>query len=144
LTPEERAELESLERQLYAKVRFEARSGIDPEIVSLGMRIGSLYFKAGSRKFADFARNLVARVGQEVKPYLKSIWRSRDSSSARSSGVRADRNPDATSGVADATFGVASPDDGFTPDDNLGVVWFWFADGAGVVAVDADGAADGA
>jgi len=74
LTPEERSELESLERQLYAKVRFEARSGIDPEIVSLGMRIGSLYFKAGSRKFADFARNLVARVGQEVKPYLKSIY----------------------------------------------------------------------
>lgn len=44
------------------------------EIISIGTEIGFLYAKNGIVKFREFCENLILDIGEEIRPYLKSIY----------------------------------------------------------------------
>lgn len=61
---------------LRAKVR-EIRSGLDPEMAMLGMRIAGYHIEAGTRKFVDVARAMSNDLGVSVsrlRPYLRGWY----------------------------------------------------------------------
>ena len=49
-------------------------SGIDPELLTDGMIVAGAYIESGTCKFADFAKAMIADMGDSVKPYLLSFW----------------------------------------------------------------------
>ncbi len=49
-------------------------SGIDPELLVDGMTIAGAYIESGVRKFGDYAKAMVADLGEGVKPYLLSFY----------------------------------------------------------------------
>ena len=62
-----------------ARARMKAKlgtmnSGIDPELLIDGMTIAGAYIESGMRKFGDYAKAMVADLGEGVKPYLLSFY----------------------------------------------------------------------
>ena len=49
-------------------------SGIDPELLVDGMTIAGAYIEGNIRKFGDYAKAMVADLGEGVKPYLLSFY----------------------------------------------------------------------
>lgn len=49
-------------------------SGIDPEVMQAGITLAGYHIEKGARKFAAFARAMVADIGDIVRPYLKSWY----------------------------------------------------------------------
>ena len=75
LSAEKQAELARLTAQWNKKIQGEVRSGaFDPELVAIGARIGFLYMEAGAREFGQWAGEVLAGVGESIRPYLKSIY----------------------------------------------------------------------
>lgn len=74
LSPEKQARAEELRKRLQSKLNNELRSGFDPELFAIGVEYTTLYLESGVRKFADFAKKMVADVGAGVKPYLKAFY----------------------------------------------------------------------
>lgn len=48
--------------------------GIDPEMLSDGIIFAGYYVEKGVRKFADFAKNMIAEFGDAIRPYLKAFY----------------------------------------------------------------------
>lgn len=48
--------------------------GIDPEILAIGTEMAAYHIEAGARKFADYARNMIADLGEAIRPYLKAFY----------------------------------------------------------------------
>lgn len=48
--------------------------GFDPEMLSLGAEYASLHIKAGAKRFAVFAREMVTNLGDGIRPYLKALY----------------------------------------------------------------------
>ena len=59
---------------LRAKLKNQVSSGLDPEIVQAGITLAGYHIEAGARKFADYSRAMVADLGEEVRPYLRSWY----------------------------------------------------------------------
>lgn len=62
-----------------ARARMKAKlgtmnSGIDPELLIDGMTIAGAYIESGVRKFGDYAKVMIADLGDGVKPYLLSFY----------------------------------------------------------------------
>jgi N12 class adenine-specific DNA methylase len=62
-----------------AKARMKAKlgtmnSGIDPELLIDGMTVAGAYIESGVRKFGDYAKAMIADLGDGVKPYLLSFY----------------------------------------------------------------------
>ena len=62
-----------------AKARMKAKlgtmnSGIDPELLIDGMTVAGAYIESGVRKFGDYAKAMIADLGEGVKPYLLSFY----------------------------------------------------------------------
>jgi N12 class adenine-specific DNA methylase len=77
LTEAENAELAELEALLSSKLRNEARSGLDPELVSVAFKIGRLYVKAGMRRFRQVLDGMVDRMGltfEQAQPYARNAY----------------------------------------------------------------------
>lgn len=74
LSPEKQARALELEKRLRAKLNNELRSGFDPEMLAIGAEYGALAFEAGAKRFAAFAREVVGRIGVEIKPYLRAMY----------------------------------------------------------------------
>ncbi len=49
-------------------------SGIDPEILQAGITLAGYHIEKGARTFAAYAKAMLADLGDEVKPYLKSWY----------------------------------------------------------------------
>lgn len=88
LSPEKEARLAELKKRLAAKLNTELRSGFDPELFAIGAEMTALYVEKGARSFASFARQMVADLGESVKPYLKAFYNgARDMPGVDASGM---------------------------------------------------------
>ncbi len=75
LSPEKQAELARLKAEFKKKLGgSQLNMGVDPELLSLGVRMAALYLEDTALKFADFSRKLIDDIGEEIRPYLKSIY----------------------------------------------------------------------
>ena len=75
LSPEKQAELARLKAEFKKKLSGEQLNmGVDPELLSLGIRMAALELENQALKFADFARRMIEDIGEEIRPYLKSIY----------------------------------------------------------------------
>ncbi|MCR6496240.1 hypothetical protein LJB71_08425 [Thermomonas sp. S9] len=62
-----------------ARARLKAKlgtlnSGVDPEMLVDGATIAGAYIESGVRKFGDYAKAMVADLGEAIKPYLLSFY----------------------------------------------------------------------
>ncbi|MCC6229880.1 MAG: hypothetical protein IT432_11715, partial [Phycisphaerales bacterium] len=88
LSPEKEARLAELKKRLAAKLNTELRSGFDPELFAIGAEMTALYVEKGARSFSSFARQMVADLGDAVKPYLKAFYNgARDMPGVDASGM---------------------------------------------------------
>lgn len=80
LTQEEQAEYTRTVRRLKRRLKSGASGevalsgGVDPEIFSDAIRVGTLLVKAGSRRFASFSRQIVREFGESIIPYLRNAY----------------------------------------------------------------------
>ena len=65
---------EELRRRLRQKLGGQLNMGVDPEAFALGVEMSYLMLKHGARKFADFAKQMIEALGENVRPYLKSFY----------------------------------------------------------------------
>lgn len=73
LDDDEKKKFDELRRKIKQKLN-RALSGFDPELFSDGVQLTALYFKAGVRRFAEFAKEMISDMGEDVIPYLKSFY----------------------------------------------------------------------
>ena len=65
---------EELKRRMRDKLRGQMNMGIDPEILAIGTEMAAYHIEAGARKFADYAKRMIADLGDTIRPYLKSFY----------------------------------------------------------------------
>lgn len=97
---------EELKRRMKAKLG-QLNVGIDPEILAIGTEMAVYHIEKGARKFAEFAKAMIADLGDVVRPYLKAFYNgARDLPEVEESGLSADM----TSYDEVRTFDVANFD----------------------------------
>lgn len=64
---------EELKRQMRAKLG-QLNTGFDPEILAIGTQMAAFHVEAGARRFADYARQMLADLGEAIRPYLKPTY----------------------------------------------------------------------
>ena len=65
---------QELRNKIKAKLRGQLNVGVDPELFMMGVELASMEIEDGVRKFADFTKKMIAEIGDEIRPYLKSIY----------------------------------------------------------------------
>lgn len=65
---------QELKNKLKAKLRGQLNVGVDPELFMIGVELASMEIEDGARKFVDFAKKMISEIGNEIRPYLKSIY----------------------------------------------------------------------
>lgn len=71
VTDERYAELrERMRKKLLGQMNI----GIDPEILAIGTEMAVYYLEKGSRKFAEYAKAMIADLGDSIRPYLKAFY----------------------------------------------------------------------
>lgn len=65
---------EELRRRLRMKLGGQLNMGVDPEAFAIGVEMSYLMLKHGARKFAEFAKQMIEALGENVRPYLKSFY----------------------------------------------------------------------
>ena len=82
------ARYEELKKRMRKKLGGQANMGIDPEILSIGTEMAVYHIEAGARKFSDFAKRMIADLGDVIRPYLKSFYNAvRDMPEAANAGL---------------------------------------------------------
>lgn len=69
-----RERYEELKRRMRRKLGGQMNMGIDPEILAIGTEMAVFHIEAGARKFADFAKRMIADLGDAIRPYLKAFY----------------------------------------------------------------------
>ena len=69
-----RARYEELKKRMRQKLGGQMNMGIDPEILAIGTEMAAYHIEAGARRFADYARRMIADLGDAIRPYLKSFY----------------------------------------------------------------------
>ena len=59
---------------LIKKNDTELNAGIDHEILAAGINLAGFYIEGGARSFIDFSKNMIADMGEVIRPYLKSLY----------------------------------------------------------------------
>ena len=67
------ARYEELKKRMRNKLN-NLNAGYDPEIIAIGAEMAAYHVEAGARKFADFAKRMIADMGEEIRPYLKLFY----------------------------------------------------------------------
>ena len=81
---------EELKWRMKAKLG-QLNVGIDPEILAIGTEMAVYHIEKGARKFAEFAKAMIADLGDVVRPYLKAFYNgARDLPEVEDSGLSAD------------------------------------------------------
>lgn len=71
VTDERYAELrERMRKKLLGQMNI----GFDPEILAIGTEMAVYHLEKGSRKFAEYARAMIADLGDSIRPYLKAFY----------------------------------------------------------------------
>lgn len=65
---------EELKRKMRQKLLGQMNMGIDPEILAIGTEMAVYHIEKGARKFADFAKGMIADLGDVIRPYLKAFY----------------------------------------------------------------------
>lgn len=61
-------------REKFKKAGETSYTGLDPELIKALTDIVGYHFEAGLRKFGDLAEQVVADLGEHVRPYLQDIY----------------------------------------------------------------------
>lgn len=64
---------EELKRRMRAKLE-QLNMGIDPEMLAIGTEMAVYHIEKGARMFAEYAKAMIADLGDAVRPYLKSFY----------------------------------------------------------------------
>ena len=84
---------EELKKRMRAKLG-QLNVGIDPEILAIGTEMAVYHIEKGARKFAEYAKAMIADIGDIVRPYLKSFYNgARDLPEVIDSGMANDMTP---------------------------------------------------
>lgn len=67
------ARMEELRKKLKSKLG-QLNAGFDPELFTVGSELAAGYIERGIKKFADFAKRMIADFGNAIRPYLKSFY----------------------------------------------------------------------
>lgn len=65
---------EELRKRLRMKLGGQLNMGLDPEAFAIGVEMSYLMLKHGARKFGEFAKNLIEALGEEIRPYVKTLY----------------------------------------------------------------------
>lgn len=64
---------EQLKKRMMAKLN-QLNMGIDPEMLAIGTEMAVYHIEGGARKFAQYAKSMIADMGDAICPYLKSFY----------------------------------------------------------------------
>lgn len=85
---------EELKKRMRQKLGGQLNMGIDPEILAIGTEMAAYHIEAGARKFADYARHMIADLGDAIRPYLKSFYNgARDLPEVQEAGLADEMTP---------------------------------------------------
>ena len=89
-----RARYEELKKRMRQKLGGQMNMGIDPEILAIGTEMAAYHIEAGARRFADYARHMIADLGDAIRPYLKSFYNgARDLPEVQEAGYAEEMTP---------------------------------------------------
>lgn len=63
-----------LRERMRKKLGGQMNIGIDPEILAIGTEMAVYHLEKGARKFTEFAKAMVADLGDVIRPYLKAFY----------------------------------------------------------------------
>lgn len=63
-----------LRERMRKKLLGQMNIGIDPEILAIGTEMAVYHLEKGSRKFAEYAKAMIADLGDSIRPYLKAFY----------------------------------------------------------------------
>ena len=66
--------MEELKRRLREKLRGQLNMGVDPKLLAIGTEIAVGYIERGVTKFGDYAKAMIADLGDTIRPYLKALY----------------------------------------------------------------------
>ena len=66
--------MEELKRRLREKLRGQLNMGVDPELLAIGTEIAVGYIERGVTKFGEYAKAMIADLGDTIRPYLKALY----------------------------------------------------------------------
>ena len=70
---ESRAKIDAMVNEL-AKLSQRARTGLDTDTLALTVKLAAEHLKIGYQHFAAWAEEMVARIGEHIRPYLEPAW----------------------------------------------------------------------
>lgn len=77
-----------LRERMRKKLGGQLNMGIDPEILAIGTEMAVYHIEKGARKFTEYAKAMIADLGDAIRPYLKSFYNAvRDLPEAESAGL---------------------------------------------------------
>ncbi len=86
--------MEEIKKRLREKVLGQLNSGVDPETFALGVELAMGYLDRGIKKFADFAKVMIADLGEVYRPYLKAFYNgARDMPEVQETGLADEMTP---------------------------------------------------
>lgn len=70
---ESRKKIDELLKQLAAQAH-KARTGLDVDTLALTVKLAAEHIKIGYQVFAQWAEEMVSRIGEHIRPYLRPAW----------------------------------------------------------------------
>ena len=69
-------------------------AGVDPEMLSIGTEMAVYHIEKGARAFADYAKSMIADLGDAIRPYLKAFYNgARDLPEVEEAGLSEEMTP---------------------------------------------------
>ena len=65
---------EQLRERMKKKLLGQFNMGIDPEILAIGTEMAVYHIEKGARAFAEYAKAMIADLGDAIRPYLKAFY----------------------------------------------------------------------
>ena len=63
-----------LKERMKKKLLGQMNMGIDPEILAIGTEMAVYHIEKGARAFAEYAKGMIADLGDAIRPYLKAFY----------------------------------------------------------------------
>lgn len=77
-----------LRERMRKKLGGQLNMGVDPEILAIGTEMAVYHIEKGARKFTEYAKAMIADLGDAIRPYLKSFYNAvRDLPEAEAAGL---------------------------------------------------------
>ena len=84
---------EELKKRMKAKLG-QLNAGVDPEMLAIGTEMAVYHIEKGARKFADYAKEMIADLGDAIRPYLKAFYNgARDLPEVEEAGLSEEMTP---------------------------------------------------